>query len=276
MAEVELIDFSIPAGPGHVLYLPGLPGGDGGRERLWLLLHAAYSEYGLLYQVTVADGEDGECYAYVRFYSARAASRSRAATSGGEVFLLGDRLRVSKFCPGGGGGGCRVSLPLPRHKCETLANHYLGFSGWSSRILYHRREDDEEEDPLAIKFVSVVRLEFRSGLSCEGAGLRQEILEEGSNSGEVLVATAKRSLGEAFISAWSKVLLVVVGTNKVMVEIDTTRKDSFFYDPTWDTPLLQVQEADYTACQNGECVGDDDDDDDDDNDEGEIIQAEES
>ncbi len=29
------------------------------------------------------------------------------------------------------------------------------------------------------------------------------------------------------------------------VEIDTTKTESFFYDPTWDTPVVQVHEADY-------------------------------
>jgi hypothetical protein len=40
---------------------------------------------------------------------------------------------------------------------------------------------------------------------------------------------------------------VVVEGRKVMVEIDTTKVDSFFYDPTWDTPLIEVEEADYTG-----------------------------
>ncbi len=38
---------------------------------------------------------------------------------------------------------------------------------------------------------------------------------------------------------------MVVEGRKVTVEIDTTKAESFFYDPTWDTPVVQVQEADY-------------------------------
>ena len=32
---------------------------------------------------------------------------------------------------------------------------------------------------------------------------------------------------------------------QVMVEVDTTKEDSFFYDPLWDEPVVKVMEADY-------------------------------
>lgn len=43
----------------------------------------------------------------------------------------------------------------------------------------------------------------------------------------------------------SQVLLVVVEGRKVRVEIDTTKTEAFFYDPTWDNPAVQVTEANY-------------------------------
>ena len=45
-------------------------------------------------------------------------------------------------------------------------------------------------------------------------------------------------------AAWSKVVLVVVDGKKVTVEVNTTKKDSFFYDPTWDEPEVVVNEID--------------------------------
>ena len=33
---------------------------------------------------------------------------------------------------------------LPRQKCETLANYYLGFNGWSGKVQYHKQEETEE------------------------------------------------------------------------------------------------------------------------------------
>ena len=46
--------------------------------------------------------------------------------------------------------------------------------------------------------------------------------------------------------AWSKVVMVVVG-NKVMVEINTTKKNAFFYDPLWEEDVVKVNKADYDA-----------------------------
>lgn len=52
MSDVELIDFTIPCGVGHVLYLPMVPG-HGGKDAAWLSLHSIYSQFGLIYQVLV-------------------------------------------------------------------------------------------------------------------------------------------------------------------------------------------------------------------------------
>ena len=52
------------------------------------------------------------------------------------------------------------NLPLSRSKCEELANYYLGFNGWSSEILYHRREEGPEIDSDSICYVTVVKLSF--------------------------------------------------------------------------------------------------------------------
>ena len=44
------------------------------------------------------------------------------------------------------------------------------------------------------------------------------------------------------LAAWSKVILVILDGTKVSLEINTTRKDNFFYDPTWDEPEVIVNE----------------------------------
>ena len=46
------------------------------------------------------------------------------------------------------------------------------------------------------------------------------------------------------LAAWDKVVLVLVAGTKVSVEINTTKTDNFFYDPTWDEPEIEVNEAD--------------------------------
>ena len=85
----------------------------------------------------------------------------------------------------------------------------------------------------------------KSGLDCEGAGKC-----EAARSGDKLedfrltAELAKRSKGEAVLAAWDKVVLVVVARVRVSVEINTTKSDNFFYDPTWDEPEVVVNDED--------------------------------
>ena len=46
-------------------------------------------------------------------------------------------------------------------------------------------------------------------------------------------------------AAWDKVVLVVVGGNRVTVEINTTKQEKFFYDPTWDEPVIVVNDVEF-------------------------------
>ncbi len=54
MADVEVIDFTIPCGGSHVLQLAAVAW-PGGKDLLWSHLHSTYSQYGLLYQVPHQD-----------------------------------------------------------------------------------------------------------------------------------------------------------------------------------------------------------------------------
>ena len=85
----------------------------------------------------------------------------------------------------------------------------------------------------------------QSGLDCEGAG-KCEAARSGDNLEDFRVTAelAKRSKGEAVLAAWDKVVLVVVAGVRVSVEINTTKSDNFFYDPTWDEPEVVVNDED--------------------------------
>ena len=86
---------------------------------------------------------------------------------------------------------------LPRQKCETLANYYLGFNGWSGKVQYHKQEETEEGKVdktiggldclfLKVKVVSIARLDFpQSGLYCEGAGMAEAELTSVEQKGKV-------------------------------------------------------------------------------------------
>ena len=85
----------------------------------------------------------------------------------------------------------------------------------------------------------------KSGLDCEGAG-KCEAARSGDKLEDFRVTAelAKRSKGEAVLAAWDKVVLVVMARVRVSVEINTTKSDNFFYDPTWDEPEVVVNDAD--------------------------------
>ena len=46
------------------------------------------------------------------------------------------------------------------------------------------------------------------------------------------------------LAAWGKVILVILDGERVSLEINTTKKDNFFYDPTWDEHEVVVTEID--------------------------------
>eukprot|EP00088_Acartia_fossae_P006278 TRINITY_DN1289_c0_g1_i1.p1 TRINITY_DN1289_c0_g1~~TRINITY_DN1289_c0_g1_i1.p1 ORF type:complete len:257 (-),score=31.34 TRINITY_DN1289_c0_g1_i1:632-1402(-) len=243
MENVEVIDFNVPNGKGSLLVLIDIETRLD-KDSLHLKLYEIFSKFGLLFQVKVdvsANSIDASpsLFAYIRYYSVRSCNRARTAVQSNRINLTdfcgpAVRIRKSQARPG--------VVPLLRFRCEELANHYLGFNGWSSKILYHRQE---HSDPLTIKFVSVVRLEFhKHGLWCEGAGLIEESLLPDDLVMQ-RVNVAKRSIGEAFFAAWGKVILLVVNDHKVHLEIDTTKKDSFFYNPLWDQPEVVVNDVEY-------------------------------
>lgn len=251
MTDIELIRFEIPSSNATQIYIPSFSVPSSFSElTLFTSLETHFSQFGLLNQLTLTklDEETSDVvqyYSYIRFYSVKAASTARRL-SRGEVRLKNLKEVVFKVLP----APAKVEVkkaPLPRWKCEEMANHYLGFNGWSSEMLYHRRE---ETDSNKIKYVSVVKLHFRgSGLTCEGAGqVEEDCPDNFEGKMKTIESVSKRARAEALMNAWSKVILVVVYGPfkwKVWVEIDTTRKDPFYYDPLWDHPVLEVAEADY-------------------------------
>ena len=127
------------------------------------------------------------------------------------------------------------------NQCEELTNHYLGFNGWKSEILYHQKETETDSK---ITFGTAVRLTFQEGdqiQNVEGVGIGlieysnlQEKLQKSGN-GQKAARTA------AMINAFEKVILVVLhtseGRSKITVRIDKSRKDPFYYNSIWDKPV---------------------------------------
>jgi len=250
MADVEVLEFKIPQGSSTLLYLPQVTVVGLNEEQVYGGLYDHFSKWGLLYNININKETDGDWYCYLRYYASRAASMARRDNRGKVVLMEGKlELKLSNHAKCSGA----MQLPLAKHKCEELANYYLGFNGWSSSILYHRREESGKGK---VRVVSVVRLDLvKVGLSCEGAGKHEAEVEGDDKMEEVrmVAEVGKRAKGEALQAAWSKVVLIVVGGKRVGVEINTIKSDSFFYDPLWEDPVVNVKEADYEISRD-ECV----------------------
>ena len=131
-----------------------------------------------------------------------------------------------------------------RYKCEELANHYLGFNGWCSTVLYQRVEEAEPSNG-RLCIVSVVKIDFPgTGHSCEGAGqCEADWGGKLEDKAVVLRDLHRKAKAEAMQAAWAKVVLIVVDGSKVVVEINTSKSDRFFYDPLWEEISVTVTEA---------------------------------
>ena len=155
MSDIEIIEFKPPQLSSTCLHLT-LESGTCDETRIFSELQSYFSRYGLIFNINIGKSEDSsDCdyYCYIRFYSQRSACKAKQGNRG-KVFIsdgqIGFRVnRSSNTQP--------TDIPLARQKCEELANYYLGFNGWSSELLYHRKE---EVDPGVLSHVSVVRLSF--------------------------------------------------------------------------------------------------------------------
>uniref|UniRef100_A0A8C4XJN7 RRM domain-containing protein n=1 Tax=Falco tinnunculus TaxID=100819 RepID=A0A8C4XJN7_FALTI len=98
-------------------------------------LFLVFSKFGPLYSVRAhrnAAVAGPGYYAIIKFYSAGDASRAQRTCNGKRLFQKSP-LKVC-ICARQKGFQQQV-LGLNSNKCQQLANHYLGFNGWSSRII---------------------------------------------------------------------------------------------------------------------------------------------
>ena len=105
--EVDLITFRQPNEEERTLYVTGIPSALP-REDKWHALWEAFTSFGLLYDVHLPmqqahpDDSSATEYAFVKFYSGRAASTAQREA---RVFISGRLLRVRWRREEEGGGG---------------------------------------------------------------------------------------------------------------------------------------------------------------------------
>ncbi|KAK9396700.1 RAD52 motif-containing protein 1 [Crotalus adamanteus] len=227
----EIVEFCVPSGNDRTLLVLGLES-DASEHALYL----TFSAFGLLHSVrlhrNVPVAGPGY-YAFVKFYSARDASRAQQACNGRSLF----QKTALKVCI------CtrqraltKQTLPLNIHKSQELANYYLGFNGWSSCIITLQNipgfEDNEKEERGTLprhhhsKYLCVQELNIpHYGIYTRGIGVAE--LQVNPNQ-EFLMATRnaqKFAVQQALSDAFRKILFIILENGKLAVEYNYPEKD---------------------------------------------------
>ena len=227
--EVEIIDFREPENA--QLYVTKIKWLQA-KVDLVEMLQDRFSHYGLIHFINTNQDEYEHWYAYINFYSTRAAKR---ALRDSQCLVINSQQ-------------CKVTAkkremlkkgrPLYLNQCEDLANYYLGFSGWSSQILYHQKEDCEKDK---ITYATAVKLSFpSSGTFVEGVGMSTAQFSSLQEKMSKICMAQKLSRNAAVINAFVKTFVVLVYENaysskfKAAVRFDPSHKDPFYYDSIWD------------------------------------------
>ncbi|XP_005439542.2 RAD52 motif-containing protein 1 [Falco biarmicus] len=230
----EVVEFRVPAGSARTLLVWGLEPGPGLEHSLFLV----FSKFGPLYSVRAhrnAAVAGPGYYAIIKFYSAGDASRAQRTCNGKRLFQKSP-LKVC-ICARQKGFQQQV-LGLNSNKCQQLANHYLGFNGWSSRIITLQNVSgfDGENEELgktlqkqSVKYLCAVEVTLPNhGVRTRGVALGEADVENSEDPLKFVTATRrvqKLAVGKALSSAFQKILLVVLENGKVAVEYNSSQEE---------------------------------------------------
>uniref|UniRef100_A0A672S2Q6 Zgc:103564 n=1 Tax=Sinocyclocheilus grahami TaxID=75366 RepID=A0A672S2Q6_SINGR len=127
----------------------------------------------------------------------------------------------------------KVRMSTNLSKCHNLANHYLGFGGWSTRIITLKDiskcvdagcQEETDDQSVLLKYGCIAELTFpQHRVSCQGVGVAEEIIDNDPGELRKRGTLMKRAKDKAVVAAFEKVLLVILGNGKVAIEI--------MYDP---------------------------------------------
>ncbi|XP_053574295.1 RAD52 motif-containing protein 1 [Bombina bombina] len=187
-----------------------------------------FSQFGALYSLRLlpnAGIADPGYYAVAKFYSSRDAARAQVACDKKSLFQhFPLKVRVCNKQK----GFQNKFLALSSNKCQDLANHYLGFNGWSKRIIALQNisgfdeQDDEGLEQNKLKYLCVLEVMFPNhGIRSRGVGVAEEVLEKSNDPLEPLVKTGKLqkyAVQKALSDAFQKILLLIFDNGKVAVE----------------------------------------------------------
>ncbi|KAL6460619.1 hypothetical protein MHYP_G00305850 [Metynnis hypsauchen] len=236
--EVDLVEFRVPVENNKTIFIWDIQASFSEAfiyEALW----SVYSAFGALYLVKVCPNAAVAVpgfYAMVKFYSSAHASKAQKATDKQWLFQnspLKVRLSTKQnptFLSG--------SQSLSHAKCQDLANHYLGFNGWSTRIVTLKDISkcvdvgwslDSASQGELLKYGCIVELTIpQHGVTCRGVGVSEDVvdLEKGPEDKLWKISKLKKwAKDKAVVEAFEKVLLIVFGNGKVAVECRFDREE---------------------------------------------------
>uniref|UniRef100_A0A1A8CYB7 RAD52 motif-containing protein 1 n=2 Tax=Nothobranchius TaxID=28779 RepID=A0A1A8CYB7_NOTKA len=235
--EVDVLEFRVPVENNKALFVwdisPALT-----EAQIYEGLFAVFSSFGPLYLLKVfhnAPLHPPGFYSLVKFYSAAHASKAQHQTNGLLLFH-NSPLKVKQSSKQAPHFQCGRSTPLSHSRCMELANHCLGYNGWTSDIITLKElsqdESEDEEDEVGgvrqknLRFGCLMQLNFpQHGLTTRGAAVVEDSF---SCTGPDVVLQRRCQLQrlvreKALVQAFSTVLLILLGNGKVMVELKQTQ-----------------------------------------------------
>ncbi|XP_070534586.1 RAD52 motif-containing protein 1-like isoform X1 [Ptychodera flava] len=262
-SAIEIIEFKRPDNRDNNLYLTGIFGNFDEGE-LVSKLTEIFSQYGLLYEVQTMLGKftmpacqtedqpetsSKSYYAFIKYYSTKAAELARTEMNGQPLFTKGHAISIRVANPRKSFDMSQHSLPL--WKCRELADYYLGFNSWSNTITSIVEDDDFQEEgsdntASTIRYMCITKLELpRHDVQTEGLGIGEADYnpKDVSTKGSAIAQAKKIAYRRASENAFSKLVLVVFGDGRVMVEVNNTQPDLLEYiNDDLDEELIKVNQ----------------------------------
>ncbi|TWW54461.1 RAD52 motif-containing protein 1 [Takifugu flavidus] len=234
--DIEILEFQVPNENNKMLLVWDVEPSHT-KAQVYEKLYNIFSCFGPLYLLKVccnAPQNPPGFYALVKFYSAAQASKAQCHTDGQALFQTSPlKVRLgSRKTP-----HCHLTVKrrsLSHSHCVELANYFCGFNGWRTKIISLKELTDEHEAEGGVRFR---RLKFGCELELSFPLHRQTInaaavVEDSfTSTGEFGSAPSgivelqrrcklQRLVRErALVQAFSNVLLIRIGEEKLMVQV---------------------------------------------------------
>ncbi|XP_048416264.1 RAD52 motif-containing protein 1 isoform X1 [Stegostoma tigrinum] len=263
LAQAEIIDFKIPTRNDKTLFVCNILPRESEAE-IYDCIFKAFSDFGLLYSVRVCRNaavvEPGY-YAIVKFYSAFGAAKAQNFTNGKCLFQT-IPLKV-QMCTKR--QSMKISqenqLPLNSIKCQELANYYLGFNGWCSRIIALQNisnsggcEENTQElgqlERKSMKYICVMEVKLRNyGMCSKGIGISEEFDQDITDPlnfalkvGRAQKAATQKALSDAF----QKFFIVFLGNGKLSLQWSSEHDETDCFTEEELQTQLQVNDISWS------------------------------